>query len=101
VPRGHRVVWKNGPHCHSRPAGYARNLPTLYRDGAKLPAPWYGGWYRHVMMLVGLGRAAEAAAKAEQEAEREARQYSYGLAMAAVAGTAMQMLLARRPRRQA
>lgn len=107
VPRGLRVVWKQGAHEHSRPVGYVRNLPVLYRDmRGGVPAPWFGGWYRHVLALVGDsaakglgGPAAPAAAIALDDAERDPRQYPYALALAAMVGAGLQLLLARRPRR--
>lgn len=104
VPRGHRVVWKSGVHEHSRPAGYVRNLPILYRDvRGGLPAPWFGGWYRHVLALAGAGAAeggsAPALALALDDPEREPRQYPYLLALAAVAGAGLQIILAGRARR--
>ncbi|MDP8994275.1 MAG: hypothetical protein M3N07_04700 [Pseudomonadota bacterium] len=101
VPRGHRVAWKKGRHHHSRPPGYVRNLPVLYRLGAaSLPAPWFGGWYRHILMLAagGGGRAAAPSLPAD-DPEREPRQYPYLLALAAVAGAGLQLLFAVRPRR--
>lgn len=30
IPRGHRVVWKSGPHRHSLASGLRRNLPAPY-----------------------------------------------------------------------
>jgi hypothetical protein len=106
VPRGLRVVWKQGPYEHSRPAGYVRNLPVLYRDvRGGLPAPWFGGWYRHVLALAGGGAAeglsatASAAAIALDDPERDPRQYPYALALAAVVGAGLQLLLSSRSRR--
>ena len=103
VPRGHRVVWKAGRHEHSRPAGYVRNLPVLYRDvRGGVPAPWLGPWYRQVLALAGGGTAERLAAPAAalDEAEREPSQYPYLLAFAAVAGAGLQLLLASRTRRR-
>lgn len=102
VPRGHKVVWKNGYHEHSRPAGYVRNLPILYRHVPdQLPAPWFGGWYKHVLMLAGGGSAERlcAPALAAEDPEREPNQYPYLLALAALAGAGLQLLLVCRPRR--
>lgn len=101
VPRGHRVVWKSGPGEHSRPAGYARNLPMLYRDvRSGVPAPWFGGWYKHVLALAGGGTAERlcAPAAALEVPEGESRQYPYFLAFAAIAGAGLQLLLANRQR---
>lgn len=106
VPRGHRVVWRSGPGEHARPAGYVRNLPVLYRDvRGGVPAPWYGGWYRHVMSLAagttaqGLSNPAAALALPRADPENDPRQYPYLLALAAVAGAGLQLILANRPRR--
>ena len=30
IPRGHRVVWRNGPYRHSLASGFRRNLPAPY-----------------------------------------------------------------------
>ncbi|HEX8525717.1 hypothetical protein [Allosphingosinicella sp.] len=102
VPRGHRVVWKKGPHQHSRSAGYVRNLPVLYRDsGGKVPAPWFGGWYKHVLLLAGGGTAERliAPAAALDDSEPESTHYPYLLAFAAVAAAGLQLLFASRPGR--
>lgn len=101
VPRGHRVVWKSGAHEHSRPAGYVRNLPMLCRDvRGGVPAPWLGGWYRQVLALAGGGAAGRlcAPAAARDEAERDPAQFPYLLALAAIAGAGLQLLIAGRPR---
>lgn len=104
VPRGHRVVWKGGSHEHSRPAGYVRNLPILYRDvRGGVPGPWFGGWYRHVLALAGGGTAVGLSppglAPTVDDPEREPKQYPYLLALAAVAGAGLQLILANRSRR--
>lgn len=102
VPRGHRVVWKGGLHEHSRPAGYVRNLPLLYRDvRGGVPAPWFGGWYRHVLSLAGGGTAdgLSPPALSLNDPEREPKQYPYLVAFAAVAGAGLQLILANRSRR--
>jgi hypothetical protein len=96
VPSGHRVVWKSGAHRHSRPAGYARNLPVLHRQ-AGVPALWQGGWFRHLLLLSG-GGAAAAPAEALTE-ERAPGSYPYLIALAAIAGAGLQLLFAGRPRR--
>jgi hypothetical protein len=102
VPRGHRVVWKQGACEHSRPAGYVRNLPVLYRDvRGGVPAPWLGGWYKQVLALAGGGASerlsapTSAAAIALDDPERDSRQYPYALALAAVAAAGLQLLFAR------
>ena len=113
VPRGHRVVWKGGLHEHSRPAGYIRNLPILYRDAVRagVPAHWQaGGWYRQLLALAGGGASerlaapvvggAAAAAVALDDPERDARPFPYLIALAAVAGASLQLLLAERSRRE-
>ena len=102
VPRGHRVVWKSGPNEHSRRAGYVRNLPVLYRDvRGGVPAPWFGGWYKHVLALAGGGTAEAlvAPAVAADDPERDPKQYPYLIALAAVAGAGLQLILAGRARR--
>jgi len=99
VPRGHRVVWKSGPQEHSRPAGYARNLPVLYRNvRGGVPAVWSGGWYRQVLALAGGGVAESAAAAALEDPERQPSQYPVLIALAAVAGAGLQLILASRSR---
>ncbi|HEX8365750.1 MAG TPA: hypothetical protein VF603_10770 [Allosphingosinicella sp.] len=101
VPRGHRVVWKAGPQEHSRPAGYARNLPVLYRDvRGGVPALWSGGWYKQVLALAGGGTAesAVAVAAALEDPEREPKQYPVLIALAAVAGAGLHLILASRSR---
>lgn len=103
VPRGHRVVWKAGPHEHSRPAGYVRNLPVLYRDvRGGVPAWWSGGWYRQVLALAGGGTAESIAAPAvaADDAEREPGQIPVLIALAAVAGAGLQLILANRSRQR-
>lgn len=103
VPRGHRVVWKAGPHEHSRPAGYVRNLPILYRDvRGGVPALWSGGWYRQVLALAGGGTAESMAAPAValDGAEREPAQIPVLIALAAVAGAGLQLILASRSRQR-
>ena len=102
VPRGHRVVWRSGPHAHARPAGYVRNLPMLYRDvRGGVPAPWLGGWYRQVLALAGGGTAESLSppALARDDPEREPKQYPYLLALVAVAGAGLQLVLTSRSRR--
>jgi hypothetical protein len=101
VPPGHRVVWKTGPNEHSRPAGYARNLPVLYRDvRGGVPALWRGGWYRQVLALAGgcTAEAEAASAAALDDPEREPRQYPVLIALAAMAGAGIQLILASRSR---
>ena len=110
VPRGLRVVWKGGLHEHSRPAGYTRNLPMLYRDGVRggVPAHWQGGgWYKQLLAIAGGGAAerlsgptsAGAAALAVDDPEHDSRPFPYLIALAAVAGAGLQLLLAERTRR--
>lgn len=107
VPRGHKVVWKGGLHQHSRPAGYTRNLPILYRDAIRsgVPAEWQeGGWFSRLRALAGLGSAEQrsapaAAAVAIRDPEQEAKPFPYLIALAAVAGASLQLLLAERNRR--
>lgn len=106
VPRGHKVVWKDGHHEHSRPAGYARNLPMLYRSAlrASVPAHWHGGWYRHVLAIAcasaergqGPSQGATAIALPDPEQERTAA-LPYLVAFAAIAGAGLQLLFAARP----
>jgi hypothetical protein len=102
VPRGHRVVWKGGRHEHSRRADYARNLPILYRDvRGGVPALWMGGWYKHVLALAGGATSEELTqpTAALRDARREPKPYPFLLALAAVAGAGIQLILAR-PRRR-
>ena len=104
VPRGHRVVWKQGRHSHSRPAGFARNLPVLYRDvRGGVPERWHGGWRNFVRMLAGPSQEQRPGGGAQaltlDDPEREPRQYSYAIAVVAVVGASLQLLFASRPRR--
>jgi hypothetical protein len=110
VPRGHRVVWKGGLHEHSRPAGYTRNLPILYRDSVRsgVPAHWRsGGWYEQLLALAGGGAAERLAPRASggavavslDDADPDAKPFPYLIALAAVAGAGLQLLLAERSRR--
>ena len=88
VPRGHRVVWKEGRHEHSRPAAYVRNLPVLYRGlRGGVPAAWRGGWQRRILALADGGSRNSAALE-------EARPYPNMLAFFAIAGAGLQVLLA-------
>jgi hypothetical protein len=65
-----------------------------------VPAPWRGGWYRHVLSLAGGGTAERLSPPAAlADPEREPRQYPYLLAFAAVAGAGLQLIFATRPRR--
>jgi hypothetical protein len=105
VPRGHKVVWKGGLHEHSRPAGYTRNLPILYRDAFRggVPERWRGGFVDQLLALAG-PRAAErlappsgAAAIALDDPERQQSALPYVLALAAIAGAGFQLLFAQRP----
>lgn len=113
VPRGHRVVWKGGLHEHSRPAGYVRNLPVLYRDSVRsgVPAHWQaGGWYSRILAIVGGGvgsgvgggerLSAPAAAVALDYPEPDLKPFPYLVALAAVAGAGLQLLLAERSGRE-
>jgi hypothetical protein len=110
VPRGLRVVWKGGLHEHSRPAGYTRNLPMLYRDSLRtgVPAHWRaGGWYKQLLAMAGGGAAQRlsppdsggAAALALDDPEGDMKPFPYLIALAAVAGAGLQLLLAERSRR--
>jgi hypothetical protein len=102
VPRGHKVVWKSGAHCHSRAPGYARNLPVLRRE-AGVPALWHGGWMRYLRLLAGGsgGAAAVAAPRlGADHAERPPASYPYLVAIAAIAGAGLQLLFAGPQRRR-
>ncbi len=110
VPRGHRVVWKGGLHEHSRPAGYTRNLPILYRDAVRsgVPAHWHGGgWYKQLLALAGGGAAerlpgpAPSGAVALENPDQGDKPFPYLIALAAVAGAGLQLLLAQGSRRDA
>jgi len=78
VPRGHRVVWKKGYHCHSMAPLYTRNLPILYRGAMPVEdAPVFRG------------RGGAVAA----DERGEAPPYPAMIAAAAVAGAGLQRLL--------
>lgn len=102
VPRGHKVVWKSGAHCHSRAPGYARNVPVLHR-APRVPALWHGGWLRHVRRLLGGGAPGTAVVMVPNRArdcERPAASYPYLVALFAVAGSGLQLLFVGPQRRR-
>lgn len=84
VPEGHRVVWKNGWHRHSVQADYRSNLPAVPNASA------FRAWERSVSDVAGPG-IGQTARAAEPEHEEEA--YPYLLALAAIAGGGLQMLM--------
>lgn len=82
VPEGHRVSWKKGWHRHSIEPDYRSNLPALCRSGGSLMR-----WRRS-------GAAAAAAELDPQMVEETQEQpYPYVLALAAIAGAGIQMLI--------
>jgi hypothetical protein len=105
VPRGHRVVWKDGRHSHSMEPNHAPVLPTPHHH-SKLPAVRtpFASWRRD---LVGVGvpgchrtNGGSAGAAVAQE-EMEERNYRYLLAFAAVLGAGLQLVMSLRAMRSA
>jgi hypothetical protein len=95
VPKGHRVVWKNGYHSHSVAAEYSCNLPVLCRSAQTgTRAALYGGWHRQLLLLAG-GGGQEIGTQdmALEDPEEEREHYSYLLAAAALAGAGLQLLM--------
>ena len=90
VPRGHRIVWKSGSHRHSIEADYGLHLPVLHRD-SNLPAvrPRWASWDRRLVRA----RRSAAAPVGGVAAEPEENQYPYLLALAALIGAGLQLVL--------
>jgi hypothetical protein len=90
VPRGHRVVWKQGSHRHSIATDYGTHLPVLHPE-ANLPAvrPAYSSWNRALVRLA--GRRIPGGAIPVREDEEPP--YPYLLAIAALVGAGLQLLL--------
>ena len=93
VPRGHRIVWKGGRHNHSLDADYAVHAPVVHRD-SNLPAvkPSYVSWNRQLVRIAGPGIGG-AGGSAQQTGEREEPAYPYLLALAAIVGAGLQLVL--------
>lgn len=98
VPRGHKVVWKGGCHSHSMEPDYGPVLPALHRD-ANLPAVRtpFSSWGRQLVEValpatVRTNRA-DSACAAFAEEEPEERSYPYWLALAAIVGAGLQLVL--------
>ena len=103
VPRGHKVVWKDGRHSHSVEPDYALVLPALHRD-ANLPAVRapFASWGRQLVQVAVPGArrtngGGARAAVAEEEAEE--RSFPYLLALAAVVGAGLQLAMSFRAMR--
>jgi hypothetical protein len=98
VPSGHRVVWKAGCHNHSLEPDYGPSLPTLHRD-SNLPAlrPAFASWSRQLVQVAipGLSRTngGGGARAAVSEEEREEQTFPYLLALAAVMGAGLQLVM--------
>lgn len=103
VPRGHKVVWKNGCHSHSLEPDYGPVLPTLHRD-SNLPAlrPAFASWSRQLVEVAIPGRTRTnggGARAATAVAEREEKPYPYLLALAALVGAGLQLAMSFRAMR--
>jgi hypothetical protein len=96
VPRGHRIVWKTGGrHRHSIEADYAVYAPVVHRE-ANLPAvkPSYVSWNRQLVRSAGAGiGGGGAASRASVREEPEELAYPYMLALAAIVGAGLQLVL--------
>jgi hypothetical protein len=98
VPRGHKVVWKGGSHSHSIEPDYGPVLPTLHRD-ANLPAlkPSFASWSRQLVQVAvpGLARTngGGGARAAVSEEEPEEKTYPYLLALAAIVGAGLHLVM--------
>jgi hypothetical protein len=100
VPRGHRIVWKRGRHRHSLEAQYLRLLPLPLKTRGRALQPDGLSWHRRLMRLVLAARAAPQPLVPDgEEIERDEHQYPYGLAIAAIVGASMQLLLRYRAHR--
>jgi hypothetical protein len=85
VPHGHRVVWKGGEHRHSVASEYRRGVPVRYT------AP---GFARAAAILERLRqRDPEPLELTEREREEEEQRYPYLLAVAAIVGAGLQLLV--------
>jgi hypothetical protein len=95
VPRGHRIVWKVGNrHRHSIEANYAVYAPIVHRD-SNLPAvkPSYVSWNRQLVEIAGAGIGSGKAPSPSSQEEREEPTYPYLLALAAIVGAGLQLVL--------
>lgn len=98
VPKGHKVVWKDGCHSHSMEPDYGPVLPALHRE-ANLPAVRapFASWSRQLVEVAvpGLrrtnGSGGSRAAVVEEEAEE--RNYPFLLVVAAVVGAGLQLAM--------
>jgi hypothetical protein len=105
VPRGHKVVWKDGCHSHSVEPDFARVLPAVHRD-SNLPAVRgpFASWGRQLVEVAapGLRRTNGGGARAAvAEEEAEERSFPYLLALAAVVGAGLQLAMSLRAMRGA
>ena len=89
VPNGHRVVWKSGVHDHSVSSEYRRSVPVRYT------AP---GFARAAAILERL-RQRDPEPLELTEREEEEQRYPYLLAVAAIVGAGLQLLVRYRTER--
>lgn len=83
VPGGHRVVWKAGAHRHSLDIANRRGLPIAYAERRTFDHRW----------LLDYWRGTPAVVDAKPERQHAEAEYPYLLALAAIAGAGMQLLL--------
>ncbi len=87
VPAGHRVVWKRGHHRHSVATAFRINVPVPLPSAARSP---FAAWNRQLMALAGRNVEDGRASRAD---EHEEAPYPYFLALAAILGAGLQLLL--------
>lgn len=105
VPRGHKVVWKDGRHSHSVEPDYGPVLPAVHRD-ANLPAVRtpFASWGRQLVQvaLPGLRRTNGGGTRAAvAEEETEERGYPLLLVFAAIVGAGLHFAMSIRAERGA
>jgi hypothetical protein len=84
VPHGHRVVWKSGEHHHSTAGEHRRTLPVRYT------AP---GFARATAILERLRQREPEPLERPRRDEEEEQRYPYFLAVAAIVGAGLQLLV--------
>ena len=101
VPRGHKVVWKDGRHSHSVEPDYGPVLPAVHRE-ANLPAVRtpFASWGRQLVEVAMPGRKRTNGGNARTavaEEEVEERGYPLLLALAAIVGAGLHFAMSVRP----
>jgi hypothetical protein len=89
APRGHRIVWKAGRHCHSIEADYVLPVPVPPVTLPALPGP-FASWRRDLVRLTPRAALRVAATRAEEAGEFRCPRL---LLMAVMLGAGLKMLL--------